>query len=117
LTELNPSSQEVQHTFPQSLPGDRLLYLAESSVPGNSAVYGISLAKPSERVLVLSTNTNVLYASGHLLWWNGGTLVAQEFNPATFKLSGDTHVLAEHVTLQEPLPKMNVAVSGNGYLL
>jgi eukaryotic-like serine/threonine-protein kinase len=116
LTELDASSQEVQHVFPQALPGDRLLYLAESGVPGNSAIYAISLAKPSERVRVLSTNTNALYASGYLLWWNGGSLVAQKFDPATFKLGEEPHSLAEGVALQEGR-KMNVAVSANGYLL
>ena len=116
LTELDASSQEVQHLFPQSLPGDRLLYLAESSVPGKSAIYAISLAKPSERVRVLSTETNALYASGHLLWWNAGTLVAQEFDPTTFKLGGEPHPLAQGVALQG-VRKMNVAVSTNGYLL
>jgi predicted Ser/Thr protein kinase/WD40 repeat protein len=117
LTELDASSRELEHAFPQSLPGDRLLYLAESSIPGNTAIYAISLARPAERVRVLSTNVNALYASGYLLWWSGGTLVAQKFDPATFKLGGEPYLIAERVTKHEPLPKMNVAVSANGYLL
>jgi Tol biopolymer transport system component len=115
LTELDAANNELAHESPQSLPGNRLLYSALSSIPGKSAIYAISLAKPAERVRVLSTNVNALYASGYLLWWNGGTLVAQEFDPATFKLSGEPHPLAEQVTLHEP--RMNVAVSPNGYLL
>ena len=117
LTELDTSNQEVAHAFPQSLPNDRLLYLAESRIPGASAIYVISLARPSKRVRILSSNTNALYASGYLLWWSGGTLVAQEFDPATLKLAGEPHLIAERVTKHEPLPKMNVAVSANGYLL
>ena len=117
LTELDASRKEVGHSYPQSLPGNRLLYLAESSVPGNSAIYSISLAKPAERVLVLSTGVNALYASGHLLWWKGGTLVAQEFDPVGSKLTGEPQTLAERVNLQTPDSKMSVAVSENGYLL
>jgi dipeptidyl aminopeptidase/acylaminoacyl peptidase/predicted Ser/Thr protein kinase len=115
LTELSAPNKEVVHESPQLLPGNRLLYLALSSIPGRSAIYAISLDKPDERVRVLSTNVNALYASGYLLWWNGGTLVAQEFDPATFKLGGEPHPLAEQVTIHEP--RMNVAVSPNGYLL
>ena len=116
LTELDAANKELAHEYPQALPGDRLLYLAESSIAGKSGIYAISLAKPLERVLVLTTNVNALYASGHLLWWTGGTLVAQKFDPVTFKLSGDPYPIAEGVTQQGP-PKMNVAVSENGYLL
>ena len=115
LTELDSSSQELEHAFPQSLPGDRLLYLAESSIPGKSAMYAISLHQRGERVRVLTTDTNALYASGHLLWWNGGALVAQEFDPSTLKLSGEPHSIAERVSRHDT--KMNVAVSANGYLL
>jgi len=117
LTELDTSRKEIAHLYPQALPGDRLLYLAESSIPGNSAVYAISLSKPAERVRVLNTNVNALYASGYLLWWNGGTLVAQEFDPATSKLGGEPHPLAERVSLHTPDTLMDVAVSANGYLL
>jgi hypothetical protein len=115
LTELDAPNKELAHESPQSLPGNRLLYLARNSIPENSAIYAISLAKPAERVRVLSTNVNALYASGSLLWWNGGTLLAQEFDPATLKLGGEPHPLAEQFTLHEP--RMNVAVSPNGYLL
>jgi Tol biopolymer transport system component/predicted Ser/Thr protein kinase len=117
LTELDASSQEVEHVFPQSLPGDHLLYLAESSIPGKSAMYAISLHKPAERVRVLTTDVNALYASGYLLWWSGGALVAQEFDPATLKLGGEPHPIADRVTRYGITPKMNVAVSTNGYLL
>ena len=117
LTELDAANKDLAHLFPQSLPGDRLLYLAVSSVPENSGIYAISPAKPSERVRVLSTTVNALYVSGYLLWWDAGALVAQEFDPATLKLRGEPNRLAEGVTLHEPLTKMNVAVSTNGYLL
>ncbi len=117
LTELDAANKDLAHLFPQSLPGDRLLYLAVSSVPENSGIYAISTAKPSERVRVLSTTVNALYVSGYLLWWNAGALVAQEFDPAALKLRGEPARLAEGVTLHEPLTKMNVAVSTNGYLL
>ena len=117
LTELDASRGEVAHEFPQSLPGGGLLYQAQSNTPENSAVYAISLARPTEKIRVLKTAANALYASGYLLWWNSGTLMAQGFDPIAFKLSGEAQPLAQQVTLHSPDRLMNVATSGNGLLL
>jgi Tol biopolymer transport system component len=122
LTTLDASRGEAWHRWPQVLPGGRILFHAVSNKPENTGVYGASLAKPSERTLVLRTATNALYApvgdgKGYLLWLRGGTLVGQEFDPATLKVTGEPHKLADPVANSPQLGEMYVAVPGGRTLL
>src|SRR5579862_9393417 len=85
LTTLDASLGEVAHVWPQILPGGRFLYWSPNNQP---AVYAASLAKPGERVRLLTSKTNALYAQssegrGYLLRWRDGTLVAQPFDAVT----------------------------------
>src|SRR5262249_25088894 len=63
-----------------------------------------SLAKPAERVHVLSNANRVMFApgenskdEGHLLWIRDRTLMAQRFNPRTLKLVGEPQSLVSPV--------------------
>jgi dipeptidyl aminopeptidase/acylaminoacyl peptidase len=103
------------------LPGGRFLYwLRGDKLAG---IYASSFTKPSERVHLLSADTNALYAPGgegrdYLLWLRGGTLLAQEFVANTLRLIGEPHPVADPVSQIGPFfPKMNVAVSASGQLL
>jgi len=127
LTTLDASRGEVFHYWPQILPGGRFLYFVRSTKRENSGVYAASLAKPREPVQVLATDTNALYApagdgarnnrKGYLLWLRGGTLVAQDFDAATLKLSGVPHPLADPVAKIGASGQMQVSVSATGILL
>jgi len=80
-----------------------------------------SLAKPSERIKLLTTDTNAVYApgadrKGDLLWQRGGTLVAQEFDADTLKFAGETHPIAD-IRSGSPVGQMKVAISTAGILL
>src|SRR6202162_2724844 len=91
LTTVNASHGELDHRWPQVLPGGHLLFWARGDKPENTGVYATSLAKPSERVQLLTTDTAALYAPGndgknYLVWQREGTLVAQVFDPETLKL-------------------------------
>ena len=86
------------------------------------AIYAASFAKPAERLRLLTTDTNALYApaataKSYLLWLRGGTLVAQEFDPGTLKLAGEPHPVADPVARCGLSGQMNVAVSASGVLL
>ena len=116
LTTLDASRGENDHFWPQALPDGRFLFSVLSSKPGNTGVYAARLAKPDERVHLVSTNTNALYASGgdgknYLMWQRAGSLVAQEFDVAAFQLSGVVRTLAERVAMFMG-SMMNAAVSG-----
>jgi eukaryotic-like serine/threonine-protein kinase len=122
LTTLDASRGESFHYWPQMLPGGRFLYFVRSNKRENTGVYVSSLSKPSERVPLLATNTNALFAPGHgdngyLLWLRGETLVAQDFNVATLKLSGEPRQIATPVAALGVHGQMQVSVSANGTLL
>jgi Tol biopolymer transport system component/predicted Ser/Thr protein kinase len=122
LTTLDAGRGERDHRWPQVLPGGRFLYAVQSEKPENTGIYTASFAKPGERVRVLTTETNAVYApgadgKGYLLWLRGGTLVAQEFNPGTLKLAGEPHAVADPVAKLGSLGQMNVAASAGGMLL
>jgi Tol biopolymer transport system component len=83
-------------------------------------IYAASLEKPNERVHLLTTDANALYASGddgrdYLVWQRKGTLVAQEFDTGALQLSGEIRILADRVAMSGGI-RMNAAVSG-GLLL
>ena len=120
LTNLDTSRGEVGHGWPQALPHGRVMYWVQSNQPEISGVYVTSLAKPGEHVRLFTTNENAIYAPGagrdHLLWLRGTTLVAQDFDPGTLKLSGELYTLAEPVT-STIAGHLNASVSPVGLLL
>jgi Tol biopolymer transport system component/predicted Ser/Thr protein kinase len=122
LTTIEASRGERTHRFPQVLPNGHLIFLLLSEKPENTGVYAASLSKPGERVKLLATGTNAVYApgadgKGYLLWLRGGALVAQEFNPGTLKFAGEPHVVADTVAASALLGQMNAAASAGGVLL
>jgi hypothetical protein len=122
LTTLDAARGEGDHRWPQALPGGRFLYSIQSEKPENTGIYAASLAKPGERVRLLATDTNALYAPGgdgrsYLLWLRGGTLVAQQLDTGTLALVGEPHAVADPVARIGRLGAMDVAVSSGGLLL
>jgi serine/threonine protein kinase len=123
LTLLDASRGERFHLWPQVLPGGRFLYWVRGDKPENTGVYVSSFAKPGERVRLLTSDTNALYAPGgdgkdYLLWLRGGTLYAQDFDSSRLHLAGEPHPIADPVTQHGFAgPWMSVAVSASGQLL
>ena len=123
LTTLNAARGETGHSFPQLLPGDRLLYWVHSDKPENTGVYAARLARPDERIKLVASEANGLYAAlpdgkEYLLWLRGETLLAQEFKAAAFKLVGEPHVVADPVSkIQGNLGSMNASIGNGGMLL
>jgi len=122
LTTPDASRREINHRWPQVLPGGRFLYRVQSEKPENNGIFAASFDKPGERTRLLTTDTNALYAPGgdgrdYLLWWRGGTLVAQEFDTGTLKPLGEPHPVADPVARMGVVGLMNVAVSAGGLLL
>jgi predicted Ser/Thr protein kinase len=92
---------DTYHRWPQLLPGGGFLYQARNEKPGASGIFAASWAKPEEAVRVLDIESAALYAEGggqgYLLWLRGATLVAQAFDPAAVKFSGELHPVADPV--------------------
>jgi len=107
LTTLDGSRGENDHFWPQALPGGRFLFSVLGSKPENTGVYAARLSKADERVRLVATNTNALYASGgdgkdYLMWQRAGSLVAQEFDVGAFQLSGVVRTLSDRVAMFTP---------------
>jgi Tol biopolymer transport system component len=121
LATLDASRGEGEYRWPQMLPGERFLYLAQSDKPEETGIYAGSFAKPNERVRVLASETNALYGSGndgksYLIWLRGAALFAQQFNAETLKFSGEPILVADPVAKIGVAGQMNAAVSA-GLLL
>jgi eukaryotic-like serine/threonine-protein kinase len=115
-----PSSLKLLGTWPQALPNGHFLYFVAGAKAGNNGVYAVSLAKPSEPVKLLSSDTSALYApgangKGYLLWLRGTTLLAQELDSASLRLVGESHPVADPVA--GFLDMVNASASSNGLLL
>jgi eukaryotic-like serine/threonine-protein kinase len=117
FTKFDAANGDAAHYWPQVLPGGRFLYLAQSSKADASGIYSATLAKPNDRVRLVTTDTNAIYASGYLLWMRGATLVAQPFDPVKLKLTGEPRPVADPAGKSAITGRMNVAASTNGLLL
>jgi Tol biopolymer transport system component len=122
LTSLDAMRRELTHYRPQALPGNRFLFSIRSQSPENSGVYAASLDDPVERVRLLTTDTNAIYAPGgdgkrYLLWLRGSTLLAQEFDPEGLELVGEPRPVADPVGSIRSQNVMAVSASATGLIL
>ena len=95
---------------------------ASNKPENNGVIYAASFDKPNDRVRLLPSETRALYAAsrdghGHLLWQRSGTLLAQEFDGATLRFSGEPRPIADGVGIQAAAADMAVSVSNTGTLV
>jgi roadblock/LC7 domain-containing protein len=119
-TTLDKTLGESTHRYPSFLPdGVHFLYLARRSGAGRGiepTIYVGSLDAP-DRSRVLGVASNVLYASGHLVFVQQGVLVAQPFDPDKLTTLGPAVPLAENVRMDERYSRGAFAASQNGMLV
>ncbi len=119
------ASKEDSHRWPWFLPdGRRFLFLDRATGGGtggadsgelNTVMVG-SLEDKTATPL-FSATTNVVYASGHLLFVRETTLMAQPFDARSAQLSGEAFPIAEDVQFDSGYSNGVFSVSGNGVLL
>jgi predicted Ser/Thr protein kinase len=120
-TTLDTGKGESTHRWATFLPdGRHFLYMAASHGVGTkseiNAVYAASLDS-KDRTEILQARSNVVYASGFLLYLREGILVAQRFDPAARKLSGDPMPVAQGVQYDPSFFRGSFAASNGGLLL
>jgi eukaryotic-like serine/threonine-protein kinase len=120
VTTLDAKSQETTHRWASFLPdGRHFLYMAgthgSSAESELNAVYLADL-ESHERRLLLRARSNVVFASGYLVYERGSVLLAQAFDPARLRLSGDPLPVARGVRYDSGFFRALFAVSGNGVL-
>jgi len=80
---------ETGHFWPWFLPdGTHYLYLAWSNEAAKRIVYTGALGS-KDRTQLMAAESNVAYASGHVLFHRDATLLAQPFDATTLKTTGD----------------------------
>jgi len=124
FTTVEKAQGENSHRWPQFLPGGRrFLYFVRTASLENDGVYLGSLDRPQEKIRVLGSATNAVYAphrsnpSGHLLWVKDGTLMAQSFDLERAQTTGEPVALAEGVGFGEQSRLGSVSASNDGTLL
>jgi serine/threonine protein kinase/Tol biopolymer transport system component len=123
LTTVDTAGGENSHRWPQFLPGGRrFLYFVRSETPENTGVYLGSLDRPQEKIRVIRSPTNAIYAPdrsaplGHVLWVRDGTLMAQPFDPEQRRTLDEPVALAEGVGFGERSRLGAVSASNDGTL-
>ncbi|HET7890345.1 MAG TPA: protein kinase [Candidatus Sulfotelmatobacter sp.] len=118
LTKLD-ASQHTSHRWPFILPdGRHFLYFAmhhDPSKSSNNAIYYASLDGRENRLL-LRAQTNAIYAAGFLLFGRGDQLVAQPFDPANGKLSGQLQTVSTGVLNDVTTWHLGATASNGGVL-
>jgi serine/threonine protein kinase len=105
VTRLNGARHEIAHRFPQFLPdGRHFIFWVWSASVENTGIYAGSL-NPKENLPegpLARTWREALYAEpGYLLFLRGSRLMAQRFDPARLRVTGDPVSLPELIGVDE----------------
>ncbi len=115
------ASNHTTNRWPVLLPdGKHFLYLASNhSNPDPSSRNGIYFASldGKENQFVVPAESNAVYARGHLLWEQSGSLLAQAFDPATGKVRGETVPVAADVGYHQSTWRAAFDANENGTLI
>jgi Tol biopolymer transport system component/tRNA A-37 threonylcarbamoyl transferase component Bud32 len=111
--------KHTTHRWPWILPdGKHFLYLATNHNGGavrDNGVFYASLDGNENRQLV-TTDAGAEYASGYLLFHSQAALMAQAFDPATGKLSGEAIAVEDKVRHDSGVWRTVFSVAQNGLL-
>jgi eukaryotic-like serine/threonine-protein kinase len=112
-------SVHTTHRWPCFLPdGKHFLYLAanhQEDKEANSGIYAGSIDGAAPK-LILRAASSTLYASGELLYFRDGSLIAQPFNPDRLELAGEAAPIAP-VLFETDNWGMIASASQNGILV
>jgi Tol biopolymer transport system component len=120
VTRINEKRRETTHRWPHFLPdGRHYLYLAGSHVAedtsGENAIYLGELGS-TDRRLILHVRSNVVYASGHLIYVSGRSLVARRFDLKHLTFEGDAETLTDEIRYEKGFLQGVFSASETGLL-
>ena len=109
--------KEEAHRWPYFLPdGKHFIFLADAQTTENHHSRVGSLDSEDTQIL-FSAVTRIAYAPpGYLLYVSQGALVAQPFDAAKLKVTGDPTIVAEHVADVGENHEFDFSVSDDGVL-
>jgi eukaryotic-like serine/threonine-protein kinase len=97
-----------EHFLYQSTPTGACSELSELHFASIDGKQDVSLTR---------TCSNAVFASGHLIYWRDGNLVAQAFDPHTGVLSGAPTAIVEHASFDSLFSIAEFSVSAEGKLV
>lgn len=107
------------YRWPWILPdGKHFLYSAVNHADARSPDTGVFYASTDgrENRLLIHTFSSAIYASGYLIYERERSMIAQPFDAANGKFTGEPQTLREDVQLDNALWRANVSASTNGLL-
>jgi serine/threonine protein kinase len=120
VTELNESREENSHRHPRFLPdGQHFMYFTRVGAMGTavegSGIWIGSLAGGEPRRLT-HASSQAEFASGHLLFTRGDSLLARPFDAERMEFTGDAQTLVEGVVAMSGAAIAAYSVSQQGLL-
>jgi serine/threonine protein kinase len=100
LTTLDSKKGEGSHRWPEFLPGGRavLFNVPKVNIPSAGAQLALYVLKTGERRDLIQLGTHPRYApSGHLVYLQGGTMMAVPFDPGRLQITGAAVPVVEGV--------------------
>jgi Tol biopolymer transport system component len=120
-TTLDAARGETTHRWATFLPdGRHYLYLSGSHVAATKAEVNalyIGALDSNEKTLLLQARSNVVYASGYLLYVRERILLAQRFDPGSRRLVGEAIPVSEGVQYDPMFFRGGFSASQNGVLV
>jgi serine/threonine protein kinase len=117
-SKLDVEKGENSHRWPWFLPdGKHFLYWSRTFRAGESPVLYIGELGLLQARLLTKSETMAQYASGHLLFLRGQTLMAQAFTPGRMELSGEPQPIAEHIAVNGASIRAMFSASETGTLV
>ncbi len=99
VTEL--AKGETSHRWPTFLPDGRHFLYFVGVGDGSTGEIRAGSLESKETVAVVASDSNGLYAAGHVVFVRGGNLMALPFNPDTRQSTADAFLLVEQVSLDD----------------
>jgi Tol biopolymer transport system component len=117
-TPFDPESGKA-HRWPSFLPdGRHFLYFQDWGKPGGPRPNGIyvgSLDRGEPKLISADLSGSVFFASGHLTYFQDGSLMAQPFDPVRLELSGSADIVFNRELQKDgAFSRVNVSLSENG---
>jgi eukaryotic-like serine/threonine-protein kinase len=113
-------AEATSHRYPSFLPdGRHFLFTSVSGTccpPPKPGQVRIGTLDNLEATMLFEADSPAIYASGHVLYNSGGTLMARPFDPARRSFAGDAFPIAEHVG-SEGSRYASFSVSASGVLV
>jgi serine/threonine protein kinase len=89
------TQNEFDNAAPSFLPDGQHFLYSSSQLDGPTRIKVGVLGKPEQDGIVIGPGAHAAFASDHLLFVRAGRILAQPFNPRSFKLSGDPQTIGE----------------------